>query len=33
MLKNELFFERTPLSAIGSYAKRMNDELKGGEIG
>ena len=33
MLKNELFFEKTPLSAIGSYAKRMNDELKGGEIG
>ena len=33
MLKNELFFEKTPLGAIGSYAKRMNDELKGGEIG
>ena len=33
MLKNELFFEKTPLSAIGSYAKRLNDELKGGEIG
>ena len=33
MLKNELFFERTPITTIASYAERMNDELKGGKIG
>lgn len=33
MVKNNLFFEKTPITTINSYAKRMNDELEGGEIG
>jgi glucose-6-phosphate isomerase len=33
MIKNELYFETTPLETITSYAKRMNEELESGEIG
>ncbi|QCD52177.1 glucose-6-phosphate isomerase [Campylobacter sp. RM16192] len=33
MVKNNLFFEKTPISAIKSYAKRMNEELESGDIG
>lgn len=33
MVKNNLFFKKTPLETITSYAKRMNDELESGEIG
>lgn len=33
MVKNNLFFEKTPISAIKSYAKRMNEEFESGDIG
>ena len=33
MVKNNLFFEKTPILAIKSYVKRMNDELESGDIG
>ncbi|MDO5046460.1 glucose-6-phosphate isomerase [Campylobacter sp.] len=33
MVKNSLYFKKTPLETITSYAKRMNDELESGEIG
>ncbi|MFL1705764.1 glucose-6-phosphate isomerase [Campylobacter sp. MOP7] len=33
MVKNNLYFKKTPLDTITSYAKRMNDELESGDIG